>query len=60
VILALPALPFRCQMARTVEPAVIALAVNARAFYSMGVHALIFPVLMASVLLALEATPDAS
>jgi hypothetical protein len=39
---------------------VIAVGVNAIALYKFGVSVLLIPVLMTTVLLALEATPDPS
>ena len=45
---------------RSIGATVIAVAVNAIALYRFGVSVLLIPVLMTSVLLALEATPDPS
>ena len=45
---------------RSIGVSVIAVAVNAIALYKFGVTVWLIPVLMTTVLLALEATPDPS
>jgi hypothetical protein len=45
---------------RSIGISAMAVAVNAVAFYKFGISIWLIPVLMTTVLLALEATPDPS